>query len=1024
MRGYYRYPTISGKRIAFVSEDDIWVIDTGIEDKRVRRLTTEPAAASHPFFSPDGKYIAFTGREEGNTEVYVMDSDGGQARRLTYMGGNIMTVGWLGNSIVFVSDAYEPFEALFWPYTVDLKGKIERLPYGPARSISFSFSSSPSDLDSSKIALWRAGYRPDPALWKGYRGGTTGEIWIKNGNDKFRKLPLKGNVAWPMLLGQRLYFVSDEDGIANLYSCAFDGSDIRKHTSMDFYIRDASTDGNRIVYRCGADLYIYDPDKEKESRVEFDYTAPRIQRARKFIDAKKFLEDYELSADTLAIVDRGKPFIMESWDGGAIQLGKEDGVRYRLARWIDEDIIVVSSEGKEHLEIYNRRGELTKIIDADIGRAYEVKVSHGKAAVSNHRNEILVVDLETSKVKVVDRSEYALGSFDWSSNGRYLAYSFALSAEKSIIKIFDLQDNKAYEITEGLKDLLPCFDPEGNCLYFISARFFNPVADFIHHDWSFPKGMRPCLVTLRKDVLSPFSSAGAEGEKEKEEKEKKREEPRIDFEGIKERVVPFPVEEGLYASYSGASEIGIGAIAGKVFYLSYPVKGMLDEDGNENEKERKGQLKCFDLKTREERTIGEAESFKVAGSKIVYRIGEDLRVIAADPKQELPKEKEPSRKTGWIDLSRIKVSVDPAKEWRQMFDETIELHRCYFWRDFDESLLERYYPLLERVASRSELSDLLWEIQGELRTSHAYEWGGEYRDCPSYPVGFLGADFEWDGKGYRIKRMLREGDERKPLLAPGANVREGDSIIAIAGKKLRADFTPQMALVNHAEEFVELLLDDGRVVTVKTLKSEKPLRYREWVERNREFVHRVSEGKAGYVHVPDTSVEGYAEFHRGFLEEYDREGLVVDFRFNRGGDIPSLFLEKLMQKRLGHIHTKWTKPVANPIESPRGAMVAITNEYAGSGGDYISYAFRRLGLGKLIGKRTWGGLVGISPKFRLVDGTVVTQPEFGLWFDDLGYKIENHGVEPDIEVEMRPEEIKDPQLERGVKELSALFSSG
>jgi tricorn protease len=1012
MRGYYRYPAISGDRIAFVAEDDVWVL----EGEKVRRLTTEPAAASHPFFSPDGKHIAFTGREEGNPEVYVMDSDGGPARRLTYLGGNTMTVGWLGDRIVFVSDAHEPFEVMLWSYTVDLEGNVERLPYGPARSLSFS---------ASKVALWRAGYRPDPAVWKGYRGGETGEIWMKNGANRFRKLPLKGNVAWPMIIGQRLYFVSDEDGIANLYSCAFDGSDVRKHTEhRDFYVRDASTDGERIVYRCGCDIYSYDPE-DGEKKIEFEYAAPQIQRTRRFIDAKKFLEDYDLSPDgnSLALIDRGRPFMMGNWEGGVLQIGVEDGVRYRLARWLDEDrMIVVSDEGEEHLEIYDKRGKLVKRIDADTGRAYEIKVSHGKAAISNHRNEILVVDLETSDVKVVDRSDYTAGGFDWSSDGRYLAYSLALSAEKSIIKIFDAQEGKGYEVTEGLRDLSPCFDPEGKYLYFISARFFNPVADAIHHDWSFPKGMRPCLLTLRKEIPSPFSVS----EEVKEEKEVEKE-VRIDFEGIKDRTVPFPVEDGVYLSggYYGSPERGVGAIPQRVFYISYPVKGMLDE--NLLGEMGKGQLKAYDMRERKEFTIGEASSFKVSGSMIAYRIGNDLRVVSAktDPKQELPKEKEPSKDTGWIDLSRIKVSVDPIEEWRQMFRETIELNRCYFWQELDESMLKRYQPLLDRVVSRSELSDLLWEVQGELRTSHAYEIGGEYRESPQYPIGFLGAEFEWDEdrEGYRIKRMLRKGDEchHPPLLSPGAQIEEGTVILAIAGKRLTEDFTPQMALVNHADEEVGILLDDGRMVTVKTLKSEKPLRYREWIERNRELVHKASGGRIGYIHVPDTSAGGYAEFHRGFLEEYDREGLVVDFRFNRGGDIPSLFLEKMMQRRLGYMHTKWTKPVANPIESPRGPMVAITNEYAGSGGDYISYAFRRLGLGKLIGKRTWGGLVGISPKFRLVDGTIVTQPEFGLWFDDIGYGIENHGVEPDIEVEMGPDEEKDLQMESALEELKKIM---
>ncbi|MFN3684337.1 MAG: S41 family peptidase, partial [Fimbriimonadaceae bacterium] len=361
------------------------------------------------------------------------------------------------------------------------------------------------------------------------------------------------------------------------------------------------------------------------------------------------------------------------------------------------------------------------------------------------------------------------------------------------------------------------------------------------------------------------------------------------------------------------------------------------------------------------------------------------------------------------------------------------LQREFFWTpdmsqvDWDR-VWERYRPLLDRVGTRGEFSDLVWEMQGELGTSHAYEFGGDYRPEPAYGMGYLGAEFEWDGEGaYVLRRILKgtpgvEEKFRSPLLAPGVNVAEGDRVVAVEGVRVSPERPPQAMLVNRAGADVTLTVRsaDGRErdVVVRTLRSETPLRYREWVESNRRWVHEKTGGRVGYVHIPNMGADGFAEFHRTFLTEWTKDGLIVDVRFNGGGHVSPLLLEKLNRKRIGYDVSRWGSPEPYPEGSVDGPMVAITNQFAGSDGDIFSHCFKLMKLGPLIGKRTWGGVIGIWPRNPLADGTITSQPEFSFWFVDVGWGVENYGTDPDIEVDILPQDVRagrDPQLEKALE---------
>ncbi len=1060
--GYYRFPAIHQDTIVFTSEDDLWTVPAsgGV----ARRLTANLGTISLPFFSPDGATLAFTGREEGHAEVYTMPAEGGPVERITYLGAASLVIGWTldGQQILFAGDSGQPFSGITVVYAVSPQGGLpQALPIGPAVSISLA--------PGNRTVIGRN--NNDPARWKRYRGGTAGDIWIDTeGNGEFKRLfKLNGNVARPMWIGERIYFLSDHEGVANLYSCRTTGEDIQRHTHRsDYFVRFPSTDGRRIVYHAGADLYVYDPQTDTEQKVEVAYHSPRVPRQRRFVDAAKYLESYAPHSKgyAVAVTTRGKSFTLGNWEGAVTQQGGENSpIRYRLTRWLNdgERVVTVTDEGGADLLVIHypqEEKEPVRLEGLDIGRVYDLRVSptHDQIALSNHRNELLFVDLTEKTLQVADTSpaRRILG-MDWSPDGRWLAYGFSHSAYTSSIKLWDRTTGETHQITEPiLHDAEPAFDPEGKYLYFLGAREFNPVYDNLHFDLGFPRGVRPYLLTLRADLPSPFIPTPRPLQEEPKpepkptetspEEEATGETPKveetaakpveIDLDGIAQRVVAFPVPEGLYGQIAG--------IKGKVLFTTQPPEGALGQDFI-NEPPPKGTLEVYDLKELKHETLVTGVSdFQVSqdDKTLIYRSGKKLRVIKAGEKADDKSGGEsPGRKSGWIDLGRIKVSIEPGIEWQQMARDAWRLQREFFWTpnmsnvDWD-GVWERYAPLIARVGTRGEFSDLLWEMQGELGTSHAYEFGGDYRPEPSYPQGFLGADYAFDEEvgAYRITHVVQgapgEPKANSPLNSPGINVKVGDKIRAINGRKLSRDLLPQELLVHQAGSEVLLTVEDGegktRDVTVTALRSEFPARYREWVESNRRQVHEKTGGRIGYVHIPDMGAHGYAEFHRLYLAEVAYDGLIVDVRYNRGGHVSQLLIEKLARKRVGYDVQRWGQPDPYPFYSVAGPMVALTNQWAGSDGDIFSHVFKLKKLGPLIGKRTWGGVIGISPRIRLADGAMTTQPEYSFWFEDVGWGVENYGTDPDIDIDIAPQDYArgyDPQLERGIAVALELLES-
>ncbi|MFE5142904.1 S41 family peptidase [Streptomyces fagopyri] len=1045
--GYLRFPHLRGDLVAFTAEDDVWVapLDGG---GRAWRVSADNVPVNHPRISPDGGNVAWTSARDGAPEVHVAPLEGGASRRLTYWGSARTQVrGWTPDGrVLALSTQGQASLRRSWARAVPLDGgPATTLPHGPVGDVAYG---------GPGVLLLSAPMGREAAWWKRYRGGTAGKLWIdREGDGEFVRLheELDGNLEYPLWAGDRLAFLSDHEGVGALYSSLADGSDLRRHTPLDtFYARHAATDGTRVVYASAGELWLLDDlDGAEPRRLDIRLGGQRVDQQPHPVSASRWFSaaapDHTGRGSAVSV--RGAVHWVTHRSGPARALAARPGVRARLPRTFRVDgeeyvVWVTDAAGDDALEFAPATGTAPgatprRLAAGQLGRVLGLAMAPdgSRAAVASHDGRVLLVERETGEVREVDRSaDGDVSGLVFSPDSAWLAWSHPGPRPLRQLKLANTSDLSVTEATPlRFRDYAPAFTLDGKHLAFLSARSFDPVYDEHVFDLAFVGGSRPHLITLAATTPSPFGPQRhgrafetPEGRGAETPDSEGTPATRIDLEGLGDRIVPFPVEAARYSTLRAAKD--------GLLWLRHPVRGVLGSSrATPDDPDPKTELERYDLaQHRIEHLAADADHFAVTGDgkRVLLWTDGKLKLVPSDRRASNDDESDTNIT---VDLSRIRQTVDPAAEWRQMYDETGRLMRDNFWRpdlggtDW-EGVLDRYRPVLDRIATHDDLVDLLWEVQGELGTSHAYVsprggWGGGDR-----AQGLLGADISRHEDGsWRIDRILpsetSDPDARAPLAAPGVAVRAGDAIVQVGGQPVDPVTGPGPLLVGTAGKPVELTVSpsgggDPRHAVVVPLADEEALRYHAWVADRRAYVHERSGGRLGYLHVPDMVGSGWAQLHRDLRIEVAREGLVVDVRENRGGHTSQLVVEKLARRIVGWDLPRGMRPYSYPEDAPRGPVVAVANEFSGSDGDIVNAAVKALGIGPVVGTRTWGGVIGIDSRYRLVDGTLVTQPKYAFWLEGQGWGVENHGVDPDVEVVQAPQDHaagRDVQLDEAIR---------
>ncbi|GAA3849378.1 S41 family peptidase [Streptomyces lannensis] len=1037
--GYLRFPHLHGDRLCFAAEDDLWVARVD-GSGRAWRLTVDRTKVGHPRFSPDGRLIAYTSWRSLVPEIHLTPVDGGPARRLTYWGSSDTRVcGWTPEGdILAVASHGEPFSYFTWAYKVPTDGDPGgKLPWGPVSDIAVA------DVDGEHRTLLLTGTPPhEPASWKRYRGGAMGRLWL---HGQRLLADLEGHLESPMFVDGRIAFLSDHEGIGNLYSCAYDGGDLRRHTDHDaFYARSAASDGRRVVYQCAGDIWIVDdlsPDSIPR-RLDIRLGGPRAGRRPYQVPAAQHIDGISVdeTGRASAVVVRGSLYWLTHRDGPARTITDTPGVRIRLPEMLGvggQVAYITDADGEDAVEIaYLPRASgdraPRRMASGELGCVLEMVADPQgeRLAIASNDGRLLLLTVgdETGEAAEATETDEPAGAVTelvrsvngpvrdlaFSPDGHWLTWSHpGIGRSLRQIKMARIKDRLIVDVTNGrFEDENPVFTRDGRYLAFLSWRGFDPVYDVHTGDLSFPLGCRPYLVPLSSATPSPFAvnpeGRPAAGGLDPLEEEEGDGVVTVETEGLENRVTPFPVTASKYSELRPVA-------GGGLVWMRWPISGALGETFvNPDDTSGRPTLEHFTIsKAKKSELVGHLDWFSVSGdgTRLVVLDEGDLRAVPSTESGD-------ADSTVWIDVRRIMHEVNPGAEWRQAYAEAGRLIRAYFWEpdmcgiDWD-AILEQYRPLVERVASPDEFADLLREVLGELGTSHAYVSPARRNEGPAHYQryqGLLGANFARRKEGWVVGRILpgdsSDSKARSPLA--GTGIRDGAVLTHVDGRPVDPLTGPAPLLAAAGGTTVELTFvseeaDAGpRRVAVVPLVDERPLRYQDWVAKRRKVVRELSEGRCGYLHIPDMGGSGWAQFNRDLRMEVSRPALIVDVRGNAGGHISELVVEKLTRTILGWDLTRNAQPVSYASNAPRGPIVALTDEATSSDGDMITAAIKLLKLGPVIGSRTWGGVVGMTGRHRLGDGTVITVPMNAAWFEEYGWSIENRGVEPDLEILRTP----------------------
>src|SRR5262245_42368209 len=1053
--GCYRYPTVAKGMVVFASEGDLWKVP--LAGGVAQRLTAYEGEEKFPSLSPDGRWIAFTAQYEGNDDVYVMPSSGGEPVRLTFHPASDQAIGWTSDGKILFRSRRDHPHGDYRMYTLSPQGGIpQMIPLEPAAWLTY-------EPGGARIAMEKIGL--EFHNWKRYRGGEAEDIWVgKLEPLGFEKVtPWEGKDAFPMWAPDgRVYFVSDRWGRPNLASMQPDGNDVQRLTNFtDYDVRWPAMGDGKIVYQHKMDIWVYDMTTRKNEQVAIQLPSDRVQTRERFVDPMANLGIWSLSKDgeRIAIETRGDVFVARTHKKGLIRRVTQDS-RERT------QFPSFSPDGKTIAAWTEVDGEQQLLLHAADNSAPPKQLGtqpHGwhfapawstdgkKLAWGDEKYKIYVADATTGNATPIDDSKWEISRYTWSPDSRYLAYVAYLDNLFTQVRIWDSKTRETHAASDPMfNSFSPAWDSKGKYLYLLSDRFINPYLDRFEARFIVNEATVPCVLALRDDVDLPFaarsdmdaakdddgSKAGeAKGNSKKSDtKQSKKDEAevapiRIDFEGLSDRLVQVPVDPGNYDE--------LRVVDGKLHWLNAKNRGMMPPDEEEDDNHG-ADLQTSDLEKEKPTTVTSGvRAYRVSqdGKVLVYQTKDGFTRLEAGA-TEAPKED--AAKDAKIDLSGWSLSIAPREEWAQMLHEAWRLDRDFFYDskmhgvDWD-AVWKQYGSLTDRISSRDDREDLLGEMFGELNVGHAYHWGGDLRRGKPVGTGLLAADLDYDPTSgfWKIQKIYRgdypDPDWSSPLARPDLHVKPGQWLVAIDGKPLAKGEDYVKRLASRAGQEVELSiaetpkLEGARRVVVKTIANDTQIRYASWIRETRAYVDKKSGGRIGYLHLYDMGGLGLRQFARDYPPQWRKPALIVDDRWNHGGFVAPMILSHLDRKILAVGGTRHGNVDTVPSHGFHGYLSALINRQGGSDCETLALGFKEFKLGPVIGTRTWGGWVGIRGDKPLRDGGMITEPEFGGW-DARGkaWIIEGHGIDPDEVLDLGTDGLihgKDVQLDHAIERL-------
>ena len=1023
-----RFPDIHGDKVAFVYAGDIYVAPTGGGD--ASRLTSHAGLELFPKFSPDGSRIAFSAEYNGTRQVYVIPTDGGEPTQLT----------WYNDVGAMPPRGGFDYRVLDWtPDGQHVLVRANRLPWSVRMGRFYLVPANGGDEQPLEIPEAGGGmFSPDGRrivytpierefrTWKRYRGGRAQDVWVYD-LDASSSQQLTTDDATdnqPLWVGDDIYFTSDRDYTLNLYRHTASGAE-KLTTHEDFDVLWPSAGPSAIVYENGGWLYRFDPTTSRTRKLDISVRGDRPERMRKVVEASDFIESVDLSPDAKRIIvsARGEIFSVPAEKGPIRNVTRSPAAREIDASWSpDGKTVAYLSDASGEYEIWTRAqsgtGEPRQVTNnGDIWRFAPVWSPDGsKMVFGDKKQQLVVVDMRSGQLRTVDRSKHNdITDYSWSPDSEHIAYVRDNATGYGSIWIHSLADGRNYQVTTDMtNDGNPVFDPEGRYLYFLSSRDYVLEFSSIEFDYMVTDSVRVYAAQLSAEQPALFVPESDEvGDREDKEDNGADDEDTtaplaIDFDGIADRVVALQDSGGEYRALR-ASPKGPVYIAGS---------------GNDSA------VHWYDLDDMEEKVVltGVQDfSLSAQGDKLLFRANGDYGIAELKADQDSAE--------GRLDLADMELTVDPVTEWRQMYVDGWRILRDWFYdpgmHGMDwAGVRDKYAPLVEHVAHRADLDYIFGEIAGEMNAGHIYVQSGDQPGVERRPGGLLGAEIARAGDYYRVDRIFAgevwHDEFYSPLDAPGIDVDEGDYILAVNGVSTQNVPNFYALLENTGGDIVTLRVNDkprergARDVLVRTITSETSLRYLDWVEARARRVEALSGGRIGYLHLPNTAVQGNRELFKRFLPQVNKDALIIDARYNGGGFIPDRMIEIVSRKSLNYWKRRGLDPQSTPAIAHNGPKATLINGYSSSGGDAFPYYFRKLGLGPLIGTRTWGGLIGISGNPSLADGGSILASTFRFVDTDGEWAVENEGVAPDIEIIDRPELVaagKDPTLEAAVEYL-------